>query len=186
MTQNERGGERITTGFLLQQQLQLVLAGLMPDNRLVALVMLHTGLRVGDVLQLRADQIGRSFWVTEAKTGKRRHVGLPDGLTAEIRRRAGPSVWAFPSPRDPAKHRTRQAVWKDIDRTAKALRLPVNAGTHSMRKAFAVDLMRKYGDLEIVRKALNHDNPTVTLLYAMADHLTASAGQRSRLHRRKR
>ena len=176
----------MTTGFLLQQQLQLVLAGLMPDNRLVARVMLHTGLRVGDVLQLRADQIGRSFWVTEAKTGKRRHVGLPDDLAAEIRRRAGGSAWAFPSPRDPEKHRTRQAVWKDIDRTAKALRVPGNAGTHSLRKNYAVDLMRKYGDLDRVRRDLNHDNPTVTMLYAMADHLTASAGQRRRLHKRRR
>ena len=84
------------------------------------------------------------------------------------------------------KHRTRQAVWKDIDRTAKALRLPVNAGSHSMRKGYAVDLMHKYADLEKVQRALNHDNPTVTMLYAMADHLTASSGQRRNLHSRKR
>lgn len=158
----------------------------MPGNRLVALVMLRTGLRVSDVLSLKAEQLARSFWVTESKTGKRRHVGLPDDLIAEIRSQAGGSAWAFPSPRDPAKHRTRQAVWKDIDRTAKALRLPVNAGCHSMRKAYAVDLMHKYGDIEKVRRALNHDNPAVTMLYAMADHLTASCGQRRKLHSRRR
>lgn len=148
--------------------------------------MLRTGLRVSDVLELRAAQLARSFWVTERKTGKRRHVGLPAALIAQIRAAAGGSEWAFPSPLDPTKHRTRQAVWKDIDRAAKAFRLPVNAGTHSMRKNYAVDLMQKYGDLEKVRRALNHDNNMVTMLYAMADHLSASAGQRSKLHSRKR
>ena len=158
----------------------------MPDNRLVCLVMLRTGLRVSDVLALKTAQLARSFWVTEQKTGKRKHVGLPDDLIAEIKSRALGSVWAFPSPRNPEKHRTRQAVWKDIDRAAKAFRLPVNAGSHSMRKGYAVDLMHKYGDLEKVQKALNHDNPTVTMLYAMADHLCASGAQRSKLYKRKR
>ena len=174
------------TGYLLEQQLQLVLSALMPDNRLVCLVMLRTGLRVSDVLTLKVEQLRRSFWVTEQKTGKRKHVGLPDALIAQIKAAAGGSEWAFPSPRDRHKHRTRQAVWKDIDRAAKALRLPVNVGSHSMRKGYAVDLMHKYGSLEKVQRALNHDNPTGTMLYAMADHLTASSGQRRNLHSRKR
>ena len=55
-----------------------------------------------------------------------------------------------------------------------------------MRKGFAVDLMHKYGDIEKVQRALNHSNPTVTILYAMADQLAESYGQRSGLYRRKR
>lgn len=34
-----------------------------------------------------------------------------------------------------------------------------------------MELMRKYGDLDRVRRALNHDNAGVTLIYAMADKL---------------
>lgn len=157
-----------------------------PDNRRVLQVMLRTGLRVSDVLSLRADQIGRQFWATESKTGKRLHCGLPDWLTAEILRHAGGSVWAFPSPTDPAKHRSRQAVWRDLKKAAKAFRLPVNVGTHSMRKAYAVDLMAKYGDVERVRRALNHENATVTMLYAMADMLTESAHERRVEYKRRR
>ena len=176
----------MTTQYILESQLALLLAGLQPENRLVCRVMLYTGLRVGDVLALQKDKLRRCFSITEQKTGKRRKEGLSDQLINEITRRAGSSVWAFPSPKDPRKPRTRQAVWADIHKTAKALRLHVTAGTHSMRKNYAVDLMAKYGDIEHVRRALNHSNPTVTVLYALADQLVQTFDERRNLHRRKR
>jgi integrase len=159
------------TSVLLHQALDLVLASLTPGNRLVCLVMLRTGLRVGDVVSLRADQIGPRFTVREAKTRKSRRVSLPGWLVDQIKAQAHGSPWAFPSPANPEKHRTRQAVWKDIKRAQKAFRIKANCGTHSMRKAYAVELFAKYGDLAVVRKALNHDNDWVTMLYAFADRL---------------
>lgn len=51
-------------------------------------------------------------------------------------------------------------------------KLSENIGPHSARKIFAVDLYRRTGDLEAVRKALNHSDQAVTMLYAMADELT--------------
>lgn len=164
--------------YLLQSQLDLILAGMLSDNRLVLRVCLYTGLRIGDVLSLRADEVARQFWITEAKTGKRRRVGLTDELVGRLRRNARGSVWCFPSPYDATKHRTRQAVWADCKRTARALRIPVNAAPHSCRKVYAVYLMDRYKDVERVQRALNHDNPTITMLYAMADVLAASAADR--------
>ena len=46
--------------------------------------------------------------------------------------------------------------------------------------------MAKYGDIEHVRRALNHSNPTVTVLYALADQLVQTFDERRNLHRRKR
>lgn len=174
------------TDYLLQEQLNLVLAGMTEGNALVARVMLHTGLRVGDVLAMRRDQLAPRFWVTEAKTGKRRQIGLPAGLRAEVLAASEGSEWAFPSPRDKTRPRTRQAVWKDLKRLQRALRLRVNVGTHSLRKEYAVELMKKYQDLERVRRALAHDSATTTLIYALADQLTATANRRSRGRSRKR
>ena len=171
------------TETVLKRQLELILAGLMPDNRRVIQVMLHTGLRVGDVLELRLDQIGRQFTVTQQKTGKKLRCGLPDSLAQEIRQAAqayGPTPWAFPSPRQPDQHRTRQAVWKDLKRLQHALHLGVNLGTHTMRKEYAVDLLQRYGDIDTVRRALGHDRAATTMLYAMADQLTRTAQQRRR------
>lgn len=159
----------MTTEYLLHREVDRVLAALMPANRLVCRVMLHTGLRVGDVLALRTQGLASHMWVTESKTGKRKQIGLPGPLLEEIRAQAG-EVWAFPG-RNPDKPRTRQTVWHDVKRAAKAFRLPQNVGPHSLRKVYAVDLLERYGDLDRVRRALNHGSVTTTMIYAMADRL---------------
>jgi integrase len=139
---------------------------------------LHTGLRVGDVLSIKTDQLQARFWVTESKTGKRRQIGLPEPLLSDIKNQAGPE-WAFESPRT-GKPQTRQAVWKDVKRAAVALRLPQNIGPHSARKVYAVDLMAKYGDIERVRRALNHSSQSITMIYALADRQLESKIKRRR------
>lgn len=146
-----------------------MLALLAPSNQLIMQVCLHTGLRVGDVLALRRDQIKPRFWVTEAKTGKRRLVGLPAELRDKLTEGGG--VWCFPGRDDPTKHRTRQAVWRDVKKAARALGLRQNVGPHSFRKVYAVDLLRKYGDLAKVRRCLRHSRDSVTMIYALADVL---------------
>ena len=160
------------TEYLLHKEVERVLAALMPQNQLICRVCLHTGLRLGDVLNLRTEQLALQFMVKEAKTKKRRRVGLPAELLREIRQQAG-EVWAFPG-RAPGKHKTRQAVWLDMKRAAKAFRLPQNVAPHSLRKVYAVELLNKYGDIERVRRALNHSGIEVTLIYAMADKLLAA------------
>ncbi len=70
----------MTTEYLIKRELQHVLAALMPANRLVCEVCLSTGLRVGDVLALKPEQLGPQFWITEQKTRKRRRVNLTQDL----------------------------------------------------------------------------------------------------------
>lgn len=206
----------MTTEYLLNRELGHVLAALTPSNALVMRVCLHTGLRLGDVLALRTDDLfprpehhagrtrgtppaahqaadggarGRAaknrattdappdeqpprlqFWICEQKTGKRRRVNLTRALADEMAANAG-EIWIFEGASDPTKHRTRQAVWADVKRAAKAFRLPQNVAPHSVRKVYAVDLLRKYHDVRRVQRALNHSNPAVTMIYAMADKL---------------
>lgn len=146
-----------------------VLHALTPANRRVCRVCLHTGLRVSDVLALRSADLKQHMWVTEQKTGKRRMIGLPADLYNDLRKHMG-GTYVFPG-RTKLKPRTRQAVWKDLKRAAKAFRIKENLGTHSCRKMYAQNLMRKYGDIEKVKKALNHDRYTTTMLYLMADRI---------------
>lgn len=166
------------TEYLLNREVDGVLATLMPANALVMRVALHTGLRVGDVLALKTAQLAPRFWVTESKTGKRRQIGLPEPLLSDLKKCAG-DLWVFPG-KDPKNHRTRQAVWKDVKRAAKAMRLPQNVGPHSARKVYAVELMQKYGDIERVRRALNHGSESVTMIYALADKQLESKSRRRR------
>lgn len=166
------------TEYLLNRQVDLVLSALTEDNRNVMRVVLHTGLRVGDVLALKTAQLAPHFWVTESKTGKRRQVGLPEPLLSDLKKRAG-EMWVFEG-RDGKHHRTRQAVWKDVKRAAQAFRLPQNVAPHSFRKVYATELLHKYGDIERVRRALNHSSQSVTMIYAMADELLAAKNARRR------
>lgn len=155
------------TEYLFEKEVDNVLSALTDTNRLVMRVCLHTGLRVGDVLALTPDKLKPHFWVTEQKTGKARQVGLPEPLLSDLRKNSG-KHWVFEG-RDPRKHHTRQAVWKDVKRAADAFRIKQNIGPHSARKVYAVKLLEKYGDMEKVRRALNHNSEVVTLIYAMAD-----------------
>jgi len=116
------------------------------------------------------------MWITEGKTRKRRQIGLGEALKARLEAQAG-EVWVFEGRKDPAKHRTRQAVWHDVKRAAKAFRIPANIGTHSVRKTYAVEMMERYGDIERVRRALNHDRMETTVIYALADHLVKKRGR---------
>lgn len=166
------------TEYLLEKEVDLVLAALMPQNRLIMRTCLITGLRLGDVLALTPDRLKPHFWVTEQKTGKKRQVGLPEPLLSDLRKNAG-KQWVFPGKKE-GHHKTRQAVWKDVKRAAKAFRLDANIGPHSARKVYAVRLMKKYGDIERVRRALNHSSESVTLIYAMADMQLEAKNKRRR------
>ena len=166
------------TEYLIDKEVERVLDLLTFENRLVLRVLLHTGLRISDALALRPEELKPNFWVTEQKTGKRKQIGLPAPLLDDLREAAG-EYWVFPGT-DPRKHRSRQAVWKDVKRAAAALRLTQNVAPHSARKVYAVELLQKYGDIEKVRRALNHGGLEVTLIYAMADKQLAAKGRRRR------
>lgn len=161
----------VTTEYLMEREMQHVFAALTPGNRLVCRVAVHTGLRVGDVLAIPTAKLGTQFWVTERKTGKRKRVNLPKSLVDEIKAQAGPE-WAFPGARDASKPRTRQAVWADVKRAAKAFRMPQNVGVHSLRKRYAVEqLERSKGNFKRVQALLNHADMATTMIYAMSYQL---------------
>lgn len=160
--------------YVPRDELGHVYAALMPANRLACQVSEVTGLRIGDVLSLRTEQLrkGQRLTVRESKTGKGKRIYLPRRLYDEVMAQAG-AAWVFESPRDSSKHRTRQAVWADIKRAAAAFRLRQNVGPHSLRKVYAVDQWERSGDLGKVGKALNHSpwHPETTMIYAMAAEL---------------
>lgn len=174
------GGDQIRTDYIPDQDLEVILALLTPANRLACQVSMHTGIRISDVLSLKPAQLIPRPTIVEAKTGKRKRISLTKQLLGRLKAQAGPE-WVFPG--RISGHRTRQAVWADIKRAQRAMRLPANIGPHTLRKVYAVRLMHQAGDLAKVQKALNHDDQAVTMLYAMADYLTQ---QRQRDGTRKR
>lgn len=163
-----------------------MLALLLPQNRLICEVALHTGLRITDVLRMKTAALAQRMTVRESKTGKTRRVHLSADLLRRIRAQAG-RVWAFPG-RVGSKtgHKTRQAVWRDINRARRALRLREVVAPHSLRKVYAVEQMRRSGDLRTVQRLLQHTDPAITVIYAMADSLTQARQKQKQTAKRKR
>lgn len=150
-----------------------ILAALTPENRLAIEVSLYTGLRIGDVLSLKTCYLDKDrFTVHEQKTGKAKRIRLPVRLRDELRNIAG-RYYIFEGRYDVKKTRTRQAVYNDLRRAAKLFRLSGNITPHSARKIFAVEEYKRTGSLSKVRDLLNHSDEAVTIVYALADELSA-------------
>lgn len=157
--------------------LTAILARLAPSNRAVCAVAYKTGLRISDVVALKTDDLRRcvdnNYWlsVTERKTGKVRKVKMDKKTVTMLMGNAG-SVYVFEHRYNPDRHRARQTVYKDFKRNARAV---IGRGTaasvHSIRKAYAVEKYRELGDIEKVRKDMNHENIATTVLYAFADKM---------------
>ena len=158
-----------------------VLAALMPENRLAIEVAIATGLRISDVLSIETDKLRdkngelgnrNRITVRELKTGKNRRVYLPNELLEKMIRIAG-KYYVFEGRINPKKHRTRQAVAKDMKRARQILRAKkLVVSPHTARKMWAVEQTKNGKDIRKLQKLMNHSDPSITMVYAMADEIT--------------
>jgi len=153
-------------------ELEHILAGLSPENRLACEISLSTGLRINDVLALTPAKVKKQrFTIKEEKTGKTKYIRLSKDLVARCLACSG-QHYIFEGRLNGREHRTRQAVFKDIKKCADFFKVKENITPHSLRKAYAVEEYKKSGNnLKKVQKLLNHESEAVTMLYAMANVL---------------
>lgn len=160
------------SAYTPKSNIETILGGLMPENRLALQVSLITGIRINDVLSLKTEQIKKGrFSIREEKTGKRKNIYIPKKLADEILSYSS-NLYAFPHRLNGREHRTRQAVFKDLKRLARAFHCKENICPHSMRKIYAVEEYKKDGDLQRVKRLLNHNDEAVTYIYALSNVMT--------------
>lgn len=135
-------------------------------------ISIETGLRIGDVVALRLENVVTRDKVhgiayKASKTGKEGFAPISDGLYKRLRGRKG---FLFKGT-GKSGHLTRQACWARMKRGADRLKIDSDGiSPHSLRKCFAVALMHERG-ITAVREALQHSNDAVTRVYAYADTL---------------
>lgn len=155
-----------------------VLRLLTPANRLVCRLAVSTGLRISDCLAITRRQLdvacnNRGYvTVRESKTGHTRRVYVDKALRADMRYYCiDASPYCFPGRLDATAHRTRQAVWKDLTRAAKALRYDGQVSPHSLRKVAAQGKLQAAGGRQsVVQRWLGHSDPAITAIYTLAQH----------------
>ena len=167
--------------------MRLILAAMMPANRLAIECSLVTGLRISDVLSLHTETIRKTQrpYVKDCKTGKTHRIYIPTELRQRRLQQAG-TIWVFEGRSDAAKHRTRGAVYKDMTQAAAIYRRSgmtdvQHISPHSARKVAAVRAY-KQGGLDAAQAMLVHDpdHPLVTMIYALSDQMPPSSRRRSK------
>lgn len=155
-----------------------LLAAMTKENELAVRLSMDYGMRIGDVLRLPTYAAQKGYWsFKEEKTGKRRIVRLSLYYRRLCLSIAG-KIYVFEHRLDQHRHRTRQAVYKDLKRVAKFYGWP-NISPHSARKIYSVEQYKAAGgNLKKVQRLLNHDDEAVTMLYALADMLHSSKQRR--------
>lgn len=129
---------------------------------------INTGLRVGDLLQLKkADIKGKKkLTVREGKTQKKRVIHLDniyEELNAYIESLEN-IEWLFPS-RKGNQPISRIQIYRQLNKAAKMVDIPEGIGTHTMRKTFGYWHYKQFKDIAELQKILNHTHPEVTLRY---------------------
>lgn len=135
------------------------------QDKLIFDFSIATGLRISDVLNLKANRIDKVINIRERKTRKLRVIDVPDELYARIKhlKTNNAHVYAFCSPRDTYKPLHRSTFNLHLAKACKAI--GVNCSPHSTRKLYAMNLFKKSEDIFAVQKALNHKYITTTCGY---------------------
>lgn len=159
--------------WVQREYIEHLLFALMRPNAEALRLSMDYGLRIGDVLRMPRSALDDGVYrLKEEKTGKRRTVHLSESHVRECYAIAG-RYFVFEHRLDVHKHRTRQAVYKDLKRLCSCFRLE-GVSPHSARKIYSVEKFHQTGDVKKVQKLLNHSDESVTLLYALADQLSAA------------
>lgn len=170
------GGLMARSEWVEDDVMRLILAAMMPANRLAIETSLSTGLRISDVLSLKTETLRKTArpYVRDSKTGKIHRIYIGVDLRQRLLAQAG-RIWIFEGRTDPTKHRTRCAVYKDMTQAAAIFRRAgvtdvQHISPHSARKSAAVRAYDK-GGFSAAQAMLCHDpeHPLITMIYALSD-----------------
>ena len=156
----------------------------LPDLKQKAMVtlMYSSGLRVGEVCQLKYSDIQRSsmrIHIAETKNRSNRHAILSskalDLLTDYWFEYDRPKGWLFPAKQDPSKHCKTGVLQRQVLEHRDKLSLNKRLNCHSFRHAFATHLYEAGTDLLTIKELLGHKSLHSTLIYI---HLASYASRK--------
>jgi integrase len=131
------------------------------------LIGINTGLRIGDLLQLKTKEVRRKKRVVilEGKTKKPRTIHL-ENTYEEVQDyiKTLDSKWLFPSRKGDKPISTVQA-YRQLNKAADMAEITEGIGTHTMRKTFGYWFYKQTKDVVKLQTLLNHSRPDITLRY---------------------
>ena len=139
-------------------------------HRALLMTAYAAGLRCSELSRLRASDIdsGRMLIrVDQGKGNKDRYVPLSPRLLEEPRhywRRTRPMDWMFPSPVT-GRCMSRDGIWQIYQTARERAGIEKGGGIHSLRHAYATDLLEAGVDLHDIQRRMGHASPRTTMRY---------------------
>jgi len=137
-----------------------------------------TGLRISDVLALRANILNKDkIQIKEQKTGKPRQIILTQDVRDLVEkhcrryRLSSRDFLIFSHDYDRKRHLSRVQAYRVMRSVGADMGLD-RIGTHCMRKTYAQSQYKATGDIVATQKELNHKYLTTTILYLADGDLT--------------
>lgn len=147
--------------------------------RVILITMYSSGLRVGEVVQLKVKDIDSKrmqIYITKGKNGHARYAILSEKNLHELRsyvkrhkKRYGYEFamddFLFPSPYFKGNHISSKTIKNNILKTAKRINLSKKITSHTLRHSFATHLLESGVDLFHIKELLGHRCIQSTSIY---------------------
>lgn len=141
-----------------------------PKHRAILVLLYSAGLRVGEAVRLRPEDVDEDRGLLRVRGGKGdkdRYTLLAQGAVEALRvyRAAYPSDrWLFPGGR-PDRHLTTRSVQRVVKRAAEAAGIDKHVTAHTLRHSFATHLLERGTNLRIIQELLGHKSARTTQIY---------------------
>lgn len=149
-------------------------------HKAILMLVYSGGLRVGEVIKLKPEDIDASrklIHIRASKGRKDRYTLLSDmalQILREYWKREKPRKWLFPS-WNKEKHITARTVQKIFQSACKKAGIKKNVSVHSLRYSFATHLLESGIDLRYIQELLGHKSLKTTEIYTHVSTKNLSA-----------
>lgn len=139
-------------------------------HRAILLLTYSAGLRVGEVVRLRLEDIDigrRLIHIRQGKGRKDRYTMLSETAYLSIQgyiKTYQPQTWLFPGAK-PGHHLHERSVQKVFDQAHEKAQISKKISMHSLRHSFATHLLEGGTDLRYIQELLGHASPKTTQIY---------------------
>lgn len=153
-----------------------------PKHRALVMTVYSAGLRLGEVVRLRVEDVDagrRLIHVRAGKGHKDRYTILSDRALDALRdyyRRERPAGWLFPGARAD-RHLSPRSVEKIVEKACRRAGLGKHVTVHTLRHSFATHLLEAGVGLRYIQELLGHSSPKTTEIYT---HVSSAELQRIR------
>ena len=137
-------------------------------NYMMFKIGINLGLRISDMLKLNIKDVKNKDFINiiEQKTKKKRCIPINQTIKEIIKKYTldkGENMPLFPGIN--FTRLSRITAYRIIHDACKKANIKGNFGTHTLRKTFGYHFYKKFKDIAMLQKILNHSHPSTTLRY---------------------